>query len=236
MREALMISAGVSAVFSLFSLVLFIWGLVVLIIGKIRVSKRSLVGKNARVAALYLCGQAPAASIVGLIIDGAIDLGGSGPAGALRENIVRGLIFLCFGIAGWVAASKHVKASEVRESDLSSKDKQSGSTMETAFVENTSGQGKAATVPVEVKKWNWGAFLLNWIWGLGNRTYIALLCLVPLLNVVMVFVLGAKGSEWAWRNKRWESVEHFRRVQKKWAWIGLAVILVAIVLRILVSR
>ena len=40
---------------------------------------------------------------------------------------------------------------------------------------------------------------------------------VPLVNVVMIFVLGAKGSEWAWHNERWRDVEHFKRVQRNWA-------------------
>ena len=35
-------------------------------------------------------------------------------------------------------------------------------------------------IPPELDRWNWGAFLLNWIWGVGNNTYIALLTLVPL--------------------------------------------------------
>ncbi len=33
----------------------------------------------------------------------------------------------------------------------------------------------------------------------------------------MPFVLGAKGSTWAWQNKRWDSIEHFQSMQKKWA-------------------
>jgi hypothetical protein len=87
-------------------------------------------------------------------------------------------------------------------------------------------------IPPEIDRWNWGAFLLNWIWGVGNNTYIALLALIPLVAFVMMFVLGAKGSAWAWRNGRWDSVEHFRRVQRKWAiwgaviwiaWIALSV-------------
>lgn len=78
-----------------------------------------------------------------------------------------------------------------------------------------------APVPPEVDRWNWGAFLLSWIWGLGNNTFIALLALVPFVNFVMIFVLGAKGSAWAWRNKSWESVEHFKRVQRKWAIAGV---------------
>jgi len=84
-------------------------------------------------------------------------------------------------------------------------------------MENTSGQGKAAVVPVEINRWNWGAFLLNWIWGIGNSTFIALLMFVPFINIVMPFVLGAKGSAWAWQNNRWESVDEFRRVQRLWA-------------------
>ncbi|MEO8102585.1 MAG: cytochrome c oxidase assembly factor Coa1 family protein [Betaproteobacteria bacterium] len=84
-------------------------------------------------------------------------------------------------------------------------------------MENTSGLGKTADVPAEIDKWNWGAFLLNWIWGIGNNTFIALLMFVPLVNLVMMFVLGAKGSAWAWRNKKWQSLEEFRHIQRQWA-------------------
>jgi hypothetical protein len=38
-----------------------------------------------------------------------------------------------------------------------------------------------------------------------------------------MLVLGAKGSAWAWRNGRWDSVEHFKRVQRKWAIWGLVI-------------
>jgi cytochrome oxidase complex assembly protein 1 len=85
-------------------------------------------------------------------------------------------------------------------------------------------------VPAEIDRWNWGAFLLNWIWGVGNNTFIALLTLVPLVGIVMVFVLGAKGSRWAWRNGRWDSVEHFKRVQRQWAIWGIVIWLGAIIL------
>lgn len=79
-----------------------------------------------------------------------------------------------------------------------------------------------AELPRELRGWNWGAFFLNWIWGLGNRTYIALLMLLPLVGFVMIFVLGAKGNEWAWKNGNWRSVEHFKKVQRAWALWGLA--------------
>lgn len=82
-------------------------------------------------------------------------------------------------------------------------------------------------IPPELDRWNWGAFLLNWIWGIGNSVFIALLMFVPLVNIVMFFVLGARGSRWAWRNRAWRDAEHFRSVQRKWAiagviiWIGM---------------
>jgi hypothetical protein len=79
--------------------------------------------------------------------------------------------------------------------------------------------------PDELRGWNWGAFLLNWVWGVGNNTYIALLTLVPFGGLIMPFVLGAKGSEWAWRNGRWDGVEHFRRVQRRWAIWGFVILI-----------
>jgi hypothetical protein len=78
-------------------------------------------------------------------------------------------------------------------------------------------------IPPEVNRWNWGAFLLNWIWGIGNNTYIALLALIPFVGFIMMLVLGAKGSRWAWRNGRWESVAHFKRVQRAWAIWGFVI-------------
>jgi hypothetical protein len=96
------------------------------------------------------------------------------------------------------------------------------------MMENTSGQGPTATVPAEIDRWNWGAFFLNWIWGIGNNTFIALLMFVPMVNVVMAFVLGAKGSAWAWRNKRWDSVGHFKATQRRWAQWGVGLFLASI--------
>lgn len=102
--------------------------------------------------------------------------------------------------------------------------------MNTPMTENSSGQGAMAVVPREIEGWNWGAFLLTWIWGIGNNVLIALLMFVPLVNLVMWFVLGVKGSEWAWRSKRWDSVDEFRRVQRTWAKWGVIVTLASFVL------
>jgi len=91
---------------------------------------------------------------------------------------------------------------------------------------NSSGQNAGVPIPSEIRGWNWGAFFLNWIWGIGNNTFIALLMFIPFVNFIMLFVLGAKGNEWAWKNKHWDSIEQFKRVQKKWAWAGLIIFLV----------
>lgn len=87
-------------------------------------------------------------------------------------------------------------------------------------------------IPDGVAGWSWGAFLLNWIWAIGNRTWIGLLTLVPLVGLVMTVVLGFKGREWAWKNREWDSVEHFNAVQKKWSFWGVMLVLGVLVLGI----
>ena len=85
-----------------------------------------------------------------------------------------------------------------------------------------------AEIPPELDRWNWGAFFLNWIWGIGNSTFIALLALIPVVNLIMIFVLGARGSRWAWQNRAWRDAEQFRKTQRNWAIAGLAVWVVSI--------
>ncbi len=122
---------------------------------------------------------------------------------------------------------------------------------------NTSGQGKAAAIPPEARTWNCGAFFFTWIWGIAHHTWISLLALVPCVSLVIATILGIlkvhrntwvtvvalipytgfiiatilglKGSEWAWRNRRYEfGVEQFQRVQAEWTkWVLL--LLLAIV-------
>ena len=103
---------------------------------------------------------------------------------------------------------------------------------------NTSGQGKSAVIPPEISGWSWGAFWLNWIWGLGNSTYIAFLMFVPFVNIVMAFVLGAKGNQWAWQNQHWASVDAFKATQRKWAiwgWIIVGAWIVLIIFLLMMA-
>lgn len=95
----------------------------------------------------------------------------------------------------------------------------------TSRVENTSGKGRDAFVPPEIRGWNWGALLLNFLWAIGNRTWIGLLTLVPYIGLVVPLILGFRGNAWAWQNNRWESIDHFKRVQRKWAIWGFSLVL-----------
>lgn len=89
-------------------------------------------------------------------------------------------------------------------------------------------------LPEEIDRWNWGAFLLNWIWGIGNGVFVALLVFVPVFGLVMPFILAVRGNRWAWRKGRWDSIEHFKRVQRAWTkwaviiWIAVIVLFSAI--------
>ncbi len=100
---------------------------------------------------------------------------------------------------------------------------------------NTSGQGTIAVIPQEIRGWNWGAFLLSWIWGLGNSVWIALLALIPYVGLIMAIVLGVKGNEWAWQNKRWDSIEHFKRTQSAWAKWGVIVFVASIIVGFIIG-
>ncbi|MFC1991407.1 hypothetical protein ACFLVC_01570 [Chloroflexota bacterium] len=52
-----------------------------------------------------------------------------------------------------------------------------------------------------------GAYLLDVIWGAGNNVWWSLLLFIPFFDIVWIFVMGVKGSEWAWQSKRWISIE-----------------------------
>lgn len=89
------------------------------------------------------------------------------------------------------------------------------------------------TIPPGVKGWSWGAFFLNWIWAAGNQVWWGLLALVPFVGIIMTVILGIKGREWAWKAKKWQSVDDFNRVQKKWSMWALIIVGVTFVVGIL---
>lgn len=83
-----------------------------------------------------------------------------------------------------------------------------------------------------INEWNWGAFLLGWIWGIGNGIYWPIVSLVPIVGqvaaLVIMFVLGVNGSKYAW-DVFHGTAEEFDKKQELWTkagWIYLIVIIV----------
>jgi len=86
------------------------------------------------------------------------------------------------------------------------------------------------TVPNEIRGWNWGAFMYNVFWGIGNKTYLPLLCLIPVFNLFWMFVCGFKGNEWAWQKGDYKDIDTFKAVQATWNRAGLVQFIIFIVL------
>lgn len=94
---------------------------------------------------------------------------------------------------------------------------------------------KTENIPEGIKGWSWGAFIFGPIWAVANKTWIGALAFVPYVGFIMSIILGFKGREWAWKNKQWESVEHFNKVQKKWSVWAVGLIILIIVIGIIVG-
>lgn len=88
-----------------------------------------------------------------------------------------------------------------------------------------------------IKQPAWGASL-NWIYLLVMRAYwpavlIAVLSVIPVINIVVFIALIFMGREFAWKYRSWISFSEYKTVQEKWDkgakiyWIviiGLAII------------
>ncbi len=114
---------------------------------------------------------------------------------------------------------------------------------------NTSGTDGPLPDEIARLKWNWGAFVFNWLWlvcmnrvaaGLG---LLVILGVLGVINVLLLmnhvigqavdFIVGSiiqytitgllawKGNALAWRSRRFDSVEHYIAVQKVWMWVGI---------------
>ncbi len=69
----------------------------------------------------------------------------------------------------------------------------------------------------EVVRFNWGAFLGTWIWGIFNRSYKTLF-FIPLAitpaAIPFALICGLKGNEWSYKNKPVENLEKFHDSQR----------------------
>jgi hypothetical protein len=95
------------------------------------------------------------------------------------------------------------------------------------------GLKELSIVPREVKGWNWGAFFFGGIWGIANKSYNACWAFIPGFGLLWLFICGIKGNEWAWKNKKWKSIEEFHRVQSSWANWAVIIIVAVILLEII---
>jgi hypothetical protein len=115
---------------------------------------------------------------------------------------------------------------------------------------NTSGQGKDASVPIELDgRWNWAAFLFPtvfaginrlWLWLVITAAPVVLFSLDILPSgwrvglssgqLVLSIILAKRGNALAWRSRRWESIEQFQRTQRRWAWGSLAALIAVLAL------
>ncbi len=86
------------------------------------------------------------------------------------------------------------------------------------------------SIEERMNNWNWGAFFFTWIWGLCNKTYISLLVLLPIANIIMPFYLGSNGTIMAWENGDWYDEESFLDYQKKWAKAGFIAMAITLVI------
>lgn len=64
-------------------------------------------------------------------------------------------------------------------------------------------------------------FILNLIFGIAG--------------IVLRIWFGVKGNEWAWQNKRWQSIAHFNSVQKIWAIVGSVLVGVTILIYLVIA-
>ena len=83
-------------------------------------------------------------------------------------------------------------------------------------------------LPPELDRWNWGAAMLPGLWSINNRVWIGLIAWTCLLTcgiswVVIAILLGARGNQWAWRSRQWQSVDAFKANQRAWSTAGMVV-------------
>ncbi len=93
---------------------------------------------------------------------------------------------------------------------------------------------KGKDIPKELNEFNWGAFLLTFIWGIPNRAWITLLAIpliwiqLPLglnwvLFMILQFYAGFKGNMWAYQNDWWMTPKDFRIKQASWAIVAISI-------------
>lgn len=95
-----------------------------------------------------------------------------------------------------------------------------------------SGNDPAALLTMP--RWNWGAFLMTWMWAWGHRMWLTLV-LSLFTPIVGNIVLGLSGSQLAWRFRSFAGIEEFRKVQRAWAKWGIVYWALVVILWLVVA-
>ncbi len=108
---------------------------------------------------------------------------------------------------------------------------------------NTSGTMGPVPPEVLAMGFSWGACGLHWVWGVGNKVYIALLVFafawVPYLGQAACLGfqiwLGVNGHRLAWQNRRFASFAQYQETMRIWNAWGVGLFIGAIVLGVVIA-
>lgn len=87
-----------------------------------------------------------------------------------------------------------------------------------------------AELPADLRGFNWGAFFLQWVWGIRHKVSWAWWSLIPIVNIFIAFKLGFHGNELAWKNCEWKSEIHFDEVEREWTMAGIGIFIIFLLL------
>ena len=95
---------------------------------------------------------------------------------------------------------------------------------------------------------------MTWIWAIGNKLWMWVLiglaanaiAFIPgpnnkagwislICQLVISVVLGVKGSEWAWKSKKWDSIEHFKKTQDTWRKWAIVFTIVGFIIGVIIG-
>lgn len=86
--------------------------------------------------------------------------------------------------------------------------------------------------PESAEKLNLGAFLLTPVWLIVHKKYlVAILSIIPVLNIAVSIISLIYGGRWAWDSQDWESDFLFKEHCFKWNIIGsVATVLIILII------
>ena len=112
---------------------------------------------------------------------------------------------------------------------------------------NDSGT-RRGRLPSSLRGWNTAAFLIGPVWGPANGVWLGVISLIFLviptidwgwrLTLYLIFglILGYYGNLLAWRGRKWDSAEHFKKVQDKWMILGLVINILVLIFVVPIIR